>query len=306
MDSSGLEEFISSTDGLMQVIEQLRGGGRIRLSIDEIDGYIGALMRSAGPIYQTYSLPKEFTVHRTIRLNAAKDTMPPKGDQGPHPLPKTKEDLGPPPSQRTRIGRCHLPGSPVCYCSLYEDTALAELNAQAGEFFSISTFRFLTDILVMPIGEFDYYRRTGQTRLGHAIPESINAYKKLEQDISHQKLTHIRVIDAFIAEEFIRRAAIDTDYKITSTFSKILFDEFPSKIDALVYPSVAFREGLNFAFSVPAHHSKMKLIEGETKIVKITDALGFGIYNYQPTHALERVNPDGSLKWRQEADSSKQ
>ncbi len=284
MDSKGLEEFMSSTDWLMQVIEQLRGGGGTRLSIEEIDGYMEALTKRAGKIYQTYSIPQELTVHRAIRLSTQEN-------------PKSLVDLGPPPREKVaRHGRCHQPKEPVCYCSLYEDTALAELDAQAGEYFSISTF-CIGDSVLMPIGEFDYYRRTGQTRLGQKTSSTKNAYENFIENESKQQVIHSQVIDAFVAEAFIKHASTDADYKITSTFCKILRDEFPDKIDAFLYPSVAFREGLNFAFSLKAYNKKLKLRENETRIIKITNAIGFGIYEYEDIYILHRVNPNNALEW---------
>jgi hypothetical protein len=292
IDEYGLAEFIEDTDGLLQIIEQLRGGGGTRLNRKEIHGFMEALMKRAGKIYQTYSITQELTVHRAIRLSTPED-------------PKSRSDLGPPPHVKVeRFGRCHQPYEPVCYCSLYEDTALAELDAQAGEFFSISTFSIGNSVL-MPIGEFDYYRRTGQTRLGQAIPTTKNVYKNFAENENKKQLIHSQVIDAFVAEAFIRHASTDADYKITNTFCKILFDEFPDKIDAFLYPSVAFREGLNFAFSISAYQTKLKLRENETKIIKITSALGFGIYEYEDIYVLERVNSNDALEWKRKTNSPK-
>ena len=89
-------------------------------------------------------------------------------------------------------------------------------------------------------------------------------------------------------------------YKITSALSDVLLngDLKPQKpIDALVYPSVAFREGMNFAILPEPYKSKMKLVQAETKIIEITNVLGYGIFVCQLLASLKSVSSDGRLKW---------
>jgi hypothetical protein len=139
-------------DEVLSVIEQLRGGAKICLPY----GTIRALMSGWAEygVYQVYSIPKELSVHRARRLENKKWF-------------EFAEDLGPPiPEKTISYGRCHQPKHPLCYCSLDEDTALAEVNAEVGEQYAISTFTMPKDIHLIPVGELDYYRRTGRTYIG--------------------------------------------------------------------------------------------------------------------------------------------
>ena len=270
-------------DEVLSVIEQLRGGAKSRLPYAQIREIMSAWAKYG--VYQVYSIPKELSVHRARRLENKKWF-------------EFAEDLGPPiPEKTITHGRCHQPKHPLCYCSLYEDTALAEVNAELGEQYVISTFTMPKDIRLIPVGELDYYRRTGRTYIGNETQQSAKPHEKA---LGEEDCVVAALIDAFLAHEFIKQATTQTDYKITSALADVLLngDLKPQKpIDALVYPSVAFREGMNFAILPEPYKSKMKLVEAETKIIEITDVLGYGIFVYQLLASLNSVSTDGRLKW---------
>jgi hypothetical protein len=284
-DQTPYFEDIGMLDGALNMIEQLRGGAKSRLSYDKIRALMFEWAIKYG-VYQVYSsIPEELSVHRVRRLENKKWF-------------EFKDDLGPPTPEQTIIyGRCHQPKHPLCYCSLYEDTALAEVNAELGEDYAISTFTMPKDIRLIPVGELDYFRRTGRTYIGHETPQSAKPY---EEALRENDWRVAALIDAFLADEFIKPATTQTDYKITSALSDVLLngDLSPrTPIDALIYPSVAFREGMNFAVLPEPYKSKMKLVEAETKIIRITDVLGYGIFAWRVLATLRSVNPDGSLSW---------
>lgn len=270
-------------DGELNIIEQLRGGAKSRLPYDQIRAFMSEWAKRG--VYQTYSIPAELSVHRARRLENKKWF-------------ELADDLGPPTPEKTiTYGRCHQPNHPVCYCSLYEDTALAEVNAELGEHYVISTFTMPKRIVLIPVGELDYFRRTGRTYIGHETPQSAKPY---EEALGEEDWAVAALIDAFLADEFIKPATTQTDYKITSALSDVLLngDLNPrTPIDAIVYPSVAFREGMNFAILPEPYKSKMKLVEAETKIIEITDVLGYGIFVYRPLALLKSVSSEGRLKW---------
>lgn len=282
-DQTPYFEDTGMLDEVLSIIEQLRGGAKSHLSY----GQIRALMSewAKRDVYQTYSIPEELSVHRARRLENKKWF-------------EFADDLGPPTSEKAlTYGRCHQPKHPLCYCSLYEDTALAEVNAELGEHYVISTFTMPKDIVLIPVGELDYFRRTGRTYIGHETPQSAKPYDEArgEEDWAVTAL-----IDAFLADEFIKPATTQTDYKITSALSDVLLngDLNPgTPIDALIYPSVAFREGMNFAVLPEPYKSKMKLVEAETKIIEITDVLGYGIFDYRTLASLNSVSSEGRLEW---------
>ena len=253
--SKGLEE-------VREIIERLRGGATSRLSYDQIREFISVLARHA--MYQTYKIPKDLPVQRARWIKDKKWFS-------------SEEDLGPPPPEATiDYGRCHQPKRPLCYCSLNGDTALAEITAELGEHYAISTYVMPEGTVIVPVGELDYVRRTGQTYIGHGNSDTANPYLDC---LDKEDGIVPALIDAFLADEFSKPATTWTDYKITSALSDVLLHGdlkpcFP--IDAIIYPSVRFREGKNFAILPAAHKSKMQLDVTETKIIEITDVLGYG------------------------------
>ena len=278
-----------SKEGAQAIIEQLRGGAKIRLPFDRIRLMMGLLMKASARngVYESTAIPAPLLIHRARRLEK-------KGKWF-----KSINDLGPTPSNKTSAyGRCHYPSRPpVGYWSLYEHTALSEVRAELKEHYVISTFKMPKGSLLIPIGDLDSYRRVGQTRLGHAFKKSSNRYKDI---LTRRDWAIIAMFDAFLADEFIKPAMTETDYKITSAIADVLlYTDLKNvgRVDGIVYPSVAFREGINFAVRNEVFKSKMVPVIAKTKIVEITDVFGYGIFAWRVLATLKSVNPDGRLGW---------
>ena len=109
----------------------------------------------------------------------------------------------------------------------------------------------------------------------------------------------ISLLDAFLAEEFIDRASSQADYRVTSAFCDVLRNEYGSqgRVEAIMYPSVAFRAGFNFAVTPEAEKAKLKVLPSETRLVRIIDVLGYGMYRFEVLLSLDGVAEDGSLEW---------
>lgn len=278
------EQILCTKEEALNIIKELRDRTRLHLEFKEVRSRVAVLAKNG--LYQTYSLPKELPIHRARLLE----------DPDKDKECFTLKDLGPPKPEETHdYGRCNQPNRPVCYCSLYEDIALAEVKAELGKQYVISTFNLAKETVLFPIGEFDLFRRTGETYLGQENPISANPYEKDECDGNEWLI--LAVIDAFLAYEFITQT---DDLKVTSAFTDVLLSgdlEPKSPIEAILYPSVAFRGGLNFAILPDAFDSRMKLVEAETKIIEITEAPGFEIYDYQVMATLKSYNSEGSLLW---------
>lgn len=279
----------ATEEGMLATIEQLRGGAKDRLSFDTIRLLLGTLVSASHRlnVYQSYSIQKHHSIVRARHLEKAGEWF------------DSIADLGPPqPEKILRYGRCHAPGRSVAYCSLYEGTALTEIRAELGQQYVISTFSMSTGSILLPVGELDYFRRTEQTYLGGAHKRSKENYKEI---LDRDDWALIALFDAFLADEFIMPAETQVDCKVTSAMADVLFYgglPFPDPIDAIIYPSVAFRAGTNFAVkSSSFHSSKVRLVEPETKIIEVTKALGYGIYDYKVLTRLKAVRGDGRLEW---------
>lgn len=283
MDIEGLKEFVSTTEGALSVIEQLRGGAKIRWPYDVVRTYLKAVVPNS--VYQTYPIPTDLKLIRARPLKKSKK------------WPSTEDELGcRKPKATTDYGRCHRPGHPVGYCSLYDDTALSEINAEPGKCYATSTFMLPKGAIVVPVGEFDYYRRTNETYIGHAVRKNKNAYENV---LRQEDWVVPALIDAFLADEFLRPAKTETDYKLTSAFCDVLLNDLPKSrpIDAIAYPSVAFRAGLNFAIPWESWRSKIRLERAE--IIEITETVGYGIFSWRQLAACASPGPDGALNWQE-------
>lgn len=289
----GLEKHLSTRAGVLDFVEQLRGGANRRWPFEQLVDIVKALVRNYGAeVYQTYTIPvtSKLTIHR-VRVDEENKTF------------NYATDLGSPPATDIKkFGRCQEPYKPVCYCSLYEDIALAEVNAEAGKQYAIVTYELVKDLIVLPIGELDYFRRTGTTYLGAEIFYPYNPkdhYDKIINDLDKEKTKIRQFIDAFFAEEFITPATDTTYYKFTAALAKILFEHqsWTDKPDAIFYPSVAFRGGYNFAITPDAEKSKLNLMPEQTRIVTIKEVLGYGIYDTEDEKVLKSVGYNGKLEW---------
>ncbi|MEO7862552.1 MAG: hypothetical protein ABIU05_19395, partial [Nitrospirales bacterium] len=146
------EQILLTKEDALNIINQLRDRTGNHLQYEKIRNRVKLLAQDG--LYQTYSLPTELRIHRARFLeNPDKDKKC-----------FTLKDLGPPKPEDTQdYGRCNQPNRPVCYCSLYEDIALAEVKAELGKQYVISTFDLAKETVLIPIGEFDLFRRTGKT-----------------------------------------------------------------------------------------------------------------------------------------------
>lgn len=289
----GLEKHLAKRAGVLDFIEQLRGGADRRLPFNQLEDIVYALVNNyIRAVYTTYTIlgTSKFTLHRIRKL------------ENNEPF-EYATDLGSAPIESTiDYGRCHEPQKPICYCSLYEDIALAEVNAEAGQRYAIATYELQEDLIVLPVGELDYFRRTGTTCLGSAILTSPNPkdhYDKIINDPDKERARLRQYVDAFFADEFISPASSTTHYKLTAALSKILFEhpQWEERPDALFYPSVAFRGGYNFAIKPDVEKVKLRLMPQETRIVVVKEVLGYGIYDTENEQVLTAVANDGVLKW---------
>jgi len=302
MDPQGLGEFISTREGLLSIIEQLRGGAKQRWPFEKMvkpiveelfkKRYCRNTPQGLARLWQEYPLQvnPELTWFRARELGEGGKSFSNASELGPRSAKDTKE-----------YGRCHVPGAPVGYCSLYEDIALAEKNAETGKRYALAAYELTEELIVLPVGEYDFFRRTGQTYLGSVDPNAKAHYGKI-QDGPDGRL--LEVVDAFFAEEFISPASRDTDYRVTAALSDLLFNSVAGvdgqkhRIDAIFYPSVAYRAGYNLAIQPEAMEKKMCLVPSQTRIVRVTEAIGYGIFEKEDECILQAVGTDGTLKWK--------
>lgn len=280
---SRIEKFVSDVDQAYDAIALLRANAT-DMPDEILRSYLAALAREYG-VSVVFELPKALQVVRAIRLH----------DKA---WPQLENHLGYPPPAKTRLGRCNLPAQPLLYTALYEDTALAEIGATRGDHCVISTFEFPAKFRFVTIGQFDLYRRTGEVNSDAKTSTTLGIY---EQIMALPTAELSALFDAFLADEFLRPSKGTADYKISSIFSDVLLkdDLKPSKpIDAIMYPSVEFRHGLNIAVRSDSYESQVKLVKA--KVVEIKEALGFGLFRYRKLASFKGVPIDKKIVWHAE------
>lgn len=96
----------------------------------------------------------------------------------------------------------------------------------------------------------------------------------------------------------MRQASSDAVYFLTSAIAHVLFKEaeLGQAPDALFYPSVVFRGGVNFAITPQAAATRVSLVLGKVKIVRITEVLGYGLYRYDVLATLASCEEE-HLAW---------
>ena len=267
----------------LQLIERLRGGAAARLGYDRVRPLLEELVARAAPAYWIHTPPRILTVHRSRPLEEAENWRE-----------FTSRDLAPPPPEKVKnFARCNRPGQSLLYCSMQENIALAEMQAARDQIHLLTTYLLDKKIRLLPIGELDFFRRTsGLTYLGASAAKGARHYEGIVNE------EEVAFVDAFFADEFMRHASTDAVYFLTSALADILFTETPSwsPPEALFYPSVVFRGGVNFAISPQAYASRVSLVAEQTKIVRITEVLGYGLYRYETVARLESCEQD-VLQW---------
>lgn len=283
-DADEFDRHIVTKQGLLSVVEQLRGRVSHRWQFETLKSYMVGLVKRYG-VYQSHPIRAQagLTLCR-VRHLGSRDT------------PSKAKELGArEPDNTNDHGRCHWPGNPLCYCSLYENIALAEVDAETGQRCVVATYQLIDDLIVLPIGDLDCFRRTGYTQLGSAHAATSVPYREA-CDGADGKL--MQLVDAFFADEFVKSSNARSDYGLTSALSAVLFNAaWVTSPDAIFYPSVAFRAGSNFAIRPNAVEKKMKLLVEETKIVVVTDVLGYGIFETETEAVLKSVSEVGELEW---------
>jgi hypothetical protein len=289
MNESEIERFVSTLDGAYDAISLLKEKGA-GMDYEIVRAYLAALLKkySAGSVYK---IPKPTQLCRVRLL-------------GDREWPKAHAELGHPSREdTTAFGRCHTPRNPVLYASQIEQVAMLEVRASRGDCCVISTFTLPTNVQVFPVGEFDYWRRTLHSDIYLQMDDAdkkkvIRDYDDLLGGVDGD----VRMLlDAFMAGQFIGVAKSQDDYKLTSAYSDVMLKNeigLSNPIDALIYPSVQSRHGLNFAVRADYYQEHATQVIEETRVVLIERDFGYGLYGYKDIAVLSEVNEEKLLTWR--------
>lgn len=101
-----------------------------------------------------------------------------------------------------------------------------------------------------------------------------------------------------LQDSFLFEQMICDDRDITSFIAKRIFQTNPS-FDAIGYPSVRLRGGYNYAVKIDGfwHHWEVCAI---SKLH--VECLHSGYYDFHPLAHVTKIDPDGTLHWKEDDD----
>lgn len=146
------------------------------------------------------------------------------------------------------------------------------------------------------IGGIDHYRRFGKPYIEDS--HALELMQALFQGPNNPRRTRAFLVDAFFADLFGQPAAKPRDRKATCLLTELVLassDEASEQsADAIAYPSVAHRGGLNFAIKPDSFDGKMQW--DEFIVIEIKNYLGFGLYAYDQVATANGIQ-SGRINW---------
>lgn len=218
-------------DEVYQMTQRLNDMDPDDIDAEEADKCVSSLM------YYHFILPRGFSSESNFllwraRKNEVKDEL----------FTKTSQ-LGCPPRGEGGQQRFNGPDSPLLYASLTPSTVFAESRLVPTDRFHLTSYKFRQGqtLLAASLGDIDNIRRTSKTLIENQ--SYVDAYKWVLDRLEHDVRWSVYLVDAFFADWMQRRG--ERHYTLTSAIAKeVLAHE---QCQALVYPSVEHKGGVNFA-----------------------------------------------------------
>ncbi len=266
----------------ISLTEQLRGGAEKRLDIKDISVILNLITDSHA--FLSIDINEE-TIFYRARILYDKQ---PISDLNLL-VAKKHEDV-------KSYGRCNIPGKSILYASINIETILSELGVDVGQTVQYIAFKKKknTAVKCTIISEIDHVRRYGKSSIGGQ--EFVDVIKKNLEQLSELERLKLHLVDAFISEKFRNVVKYPYEYKTTSLFSQIVFEQ---NFDAFYYPSVAHLGGFNIAITPDAFNDNFEIINSE--VIIITDSMGYGMYANEIKFKSKEIK-DGVITWLDNVD----
>lgn len=199
-----------------------------------------------------------------------------------------------PPKEITSVGRVNNTREPFLYLSHDSCTALAEINAQPGDFVQLSTYQPVgRSLRIMIIGEYLNIARSGRS----FFPKALEPIKRIIHTVNKQGLNAINSFlypDLFFDELMRNPDASKSDYIHSRVLTHLLFSNNQS-VDAIWYHSVASNASINLA--LPACKADELLCFTGTRFIKVRNKFNYGIYDFEILKSPKGYSEDGKILW---------
>lgn len=219
--------------------------------------------------------------------------------QHPQQLYPTIGELSyPPNSENVKLGRANFDGQQILYSCFSITEVYSELACKQDDAINLLRFRPKRDVKVFftPIGQLNSVRRFHRVDVGSEV--YLNLMLEQLQRLKAPVARACCLVDAFFADEFSKPDPNhnDTDisqYHLTSLIANKLYED--DRVDGIVYPSVQYSGGYNFAIKAKSFDSKFEPEQYEGNIVR--HVLGYGIREIATYAFGNSVKEDGALTW---------
>lgn len=198
-----------------------------------------------------------------------------------------------PPPEKTSIGRLNDTGCPMLYASLKEETALAEIQACAGDHVQVIGHRTLVgkDIRLAVVGEMMHVHKFGYMRLTGADPAATLGRLLNEEELNAGR--RLLYIDAFLHSLLTDPMAGAKNYVLSRAVAAMLHRDLA--IDGIAYPSAKDPLGYNITLKPEAVATKMQ--PNSCFQLRVESLHEFGFVEYTVIKEAARVDDTGRFEW---------
>lgn len=192
-------------------------------------------------------------------------------------------------------GRASMPSQSILYASWNLLTALEEIRAEPGQFIQLISLRVRNGI------EFPCEVLGERHSVFHSGGSLINS-RISERGIRHwMNQARVQVletvfVDAFLAEQFSRRAEHHTAHKLTAAYAQRVF----KTKRGLMFPSVQAQHNINLAVAASDFASNFEVMG--SLIIQVERYAGYGLYATRLIRQTHSIDRSGGFMW----DSSSQ
>lgn len=253
-------------------IERLKGGAIERLDWEKLYSLMDDLSENLPIILHPIDHSAKFARARILEDDKKFDSI--------HKLSYPKQE------NCKTFGRCNRPNQPVLYAGVGTELLFSEINAHIGDYVGIVHMQPSETLYCVRLGALNLWKRTqGICLLDEEIKKQIAAIHNDPKNIV------AFLFDAFISDYFTRIGS-QSIYKITSAYSAAILNSHP-KIAGIIYDSVNHTAGACLSFK--PNHFNTTLKPKDVQIVKVTNYLGYGIYDFEEIAYANQFDVDKIL-----------
>lgn len=202
--------------------------------------------------------------------------------QIPEVLGDPYKHVGPVPKQKSRAGRMNAEGVVVLYCSMEEQTAIAELRPAIGQISAVIELHSSRPLRLLDFRLFERALDDGWAGLLDPQREATLATRKF-----------LRTLHALISKPVV--PGKEADYLITQTMSEYLAYVRQPGFDGIVFGSAQRRSGTNVVIFADSHSGANEK-ESTFPVEYVSGSLEFyGIQEIQYVHSKIERAVQGSL-----------